>query len=93
MFKHEAIAQIDPHKLTYSNILLSTPQNPRLILFAQPDEVKKVTEKAREMEHSFGHFFDATIVNTYPDQAFHELRRLIDKLDTVPQWVPTTWLN
>ncbi|XP_029705246.1 MAGUK p55 subfamily member 5b isoform X1 [Takifugu rubripes] len=59
----------------------------------KPDEVKKVTEEAREMEHSFGHFFDATIVNTEPDQAFHELRRLIDKLDTVPQWVPTTWLN
>lgn len=66
---------------------------PCLILFEQPDEVKKVTEKAREMEHSFGHFFDATIVNSEPDQAFHELRRLIDKLDTVPQWVPTTWLS
>ncbi|CAG03545.1 unnamed protein product, partial [Tetraodon nigroviridis] len=58
----------------------------------KPDEVKKVIEKSREMEHSFGHFFDATIVNTDPDQAFHQLRRLIDKLDTVPQWVPTTWL-
>lgn len=49
-------------------------------------------EKAREMEHNFGHFFDATIVNMDPDQAFYELRRLIDKLDTEPQWVPTSWL-
>lgn len=86
---------MDPHKLTalYSSILLSSSQNQYLILFAQPDEVKKVIEKSREMEHSFGHFFDATIVNTDPDQAFHQLRKLIDKLDTVPQWVPTTWLN
>ncbi|XP_047429257.1 MAGUK p55 subfamily member 5b isoform X1 [Mugil cephalus] len=58
----------------------------------KPDELKDVIEKAREMEHSFGHFFDATIVNMDPDQAFHELRRLIDKLDTEPQWVPTSWL-
>lgn len=58
----------------------------------QPEELKKVAEKAREMEHSYGHFFDATIVNVDPDQAFYELRRLIDKLDTEPQWVPTSWL-
>ncbi|XP_069564667.1 MAGUK p55 subfamily member 5b isoform X1 [Brachyistius frenatus] len=58
----------------------------------KPEELKEVIEKAREMEHGFGHFFDATIVNLDPDQAFHELRRLIDKLDTEPQWVPTSWL-
>nr|UDP83077.1 MPP5 [Scophthalmus maximus] len=58
----------------------------------KPEELKEVIEKAREMEHNFGHFFDATIVNMDPEQAFHELRRLIDKLDTEPQWVPTSWL-
>ncbi|XP_034556111.1 MAGUK p55 subfamily member 5b isoform X1 [Notolabrus celidotus] len=58
----------------------------------KPEDLKEVTEKAREMEHNFGHYFDATIVNAEPDQAFHELRRLIDKLDTEPQWVPTSWL-
>ncbi|XP_041832253.1 MAGUK p55 subfamily member 5b [Melanotaenia boesemani] len=58
----------------------------------KPEELKEVIEKAREMEHTFGHFFDATIVNMDPEQAFHELRRLIDKLDTEPQWVPTSWL-
>ncbi|KAK2856078.1 hypothetical protein Q5P01_004813 [Channa striata] len=58
----------------------------------KPEELKEIIEKAREMEHNYGHFFDATIVNMDPDQAFHELRRLIDKLDTEPQWVPTSWL-
>ncbi|XP_029281387.1 MAGUK p55 subfamily member 5-A isoform X2 [Cottoperca gobio] len=58
----------------------------------KPEDLKEVIEKAREMEHEFGHFFDATIVNMDPEQAFHELRRLIDKLDTEPQWVPTSWL-
>lgn len=58
----------------------------------KPEDLKDVIEKAREMELNFGHFFDATIVNLEADQAFYELRRLIDKLDTEPQWVPTSWL-
>ncbi|XP_056150510.1 MAGUK p55 subfamily member 5b [Lampris incognitus] len=58
----------------------------------KPEELKEVIEKAREMEQNFGHLFDAAIVNTDPDTAFHDLRRLIEKLDTEPQWVPTSWL-
>nr|XP_046229081.1 MAGUK p55 subfamily member 5b isoform X2 [Scatophagus argus] len=80
-------------------IFIAPPSQERLrtLLAAEgktpkPEELKKVIEKAREMEHNHGHFFDATIVNMDPEQAFHELRRLIDKLDTEPQWVPTSWL-
>ncbi|XP_024912736.1 MAGUK p55 subfamily member 5-A isoform X1 [Cynoglossus semilaevis] len=80
-------------------IFIAPPSQERLriLLAAQgktpkPEELKEMIEKAREMEHYFGHYFDATIVNTDQDQAFHELRRLIDKLDTEPQWVPTSWL-
>ncbi|XP_054474498.1 MAGUK p55 subfamily member 5b [Anoplopoma fimbria] len=80
-------------------IFIAPPSQERLrtLLAAEgktpkPEELKEVIEKAREMEHNFGHFFDATIVNMDPEQAFHELRRLIDKLDTEPQWVPTSWL-
>uniref|UniRef100_A0A3P9J9B6 Protein PALS1 n=1 Tax=Oryzias latipes TaxID=8090 RepID=A0A3P9J9B6_ORYLA len=58
----------------------------------KPEELKETIEKAREMEQNFGHFFDATIQNVDPNQAFQELRRLIEKLDTEPQWVPTSWL-
>ena len=72
--------------------LLSHSDSLSVCFSAQPEELKDVIEKAREMEHNFGHFFDATLVNMEPDQAFHELRRLIDKLDTEPQWVPTSWL-
>lgn len=81
----------------YSIVILEVTTHPQtkkqcLVFCAQPEELKEVIEKAREMEHNFGHLFDATIVNMDPDQAFHELRRLIDKLDTEPQWVPTSWL-
>uniref|UniRef100_A0A667ZW13 Protein PALS1 n=1 Tax=Myripristis murdjan TaxID=586833 RepID=A0A667ZW13_9TELE len=58
----------------------------------KPEELKEVIEKARDMEQNFGHLFDAVIVNLDPDSAFYDLRRLIEKLDTEPQWVPTSWL-
>uniref|UniRef100_A0A3Q1FW66 Protein PALS1 n=1 Tax=Acanthochromis polyacanthus TaxID=80966 RepID=A0A3Q1FW66_9TELE len=59
----------------------------------KPEELRDVIEKAREMEQSCGHLFDAVIVNTDQDKAFNELLRLINKLDTEPQWVPCSWLR
>ncbi|KAK1894389.1 MAGUK p55 subfamily member 5-A, partial [Dissostichus eleginoides] len=59
----------------------------------KPEELRDIIEKAREMEQSCGHLFDAVIVNTDQDKAFNELLRLINKLDTEPQWVPCSWLR
>ncbi|KAM4625211.1 protein PALS1 [Polymixia lowei] len=59
----------------------------------KPEELRDIIEKAREMEQSCGHLFDAVIVNSDQDKAFNELLRLINKLDTEPQWVPSSWLR
>ncbi|XP_029454727.1 MAGUK p55 subfamily member 5 [Rhinatrema bivittatum] len=59
----------------------------------KPDDLREIIEKAREMEQSSGHYFDTAIVNTDLDKAYQELLRLINKLDTEPQWVPSTWLR
>lgn len=59
----------------------------------KPEELRDIIEKAREMEQSCGHLFDAVIVNQDQDKAFTELLRLINKLDTEPQWVPCSWLR
>ncbi|XP_037341835.2 protein PALS1-like [Pungitius pungitius] len=59
----------------------------------KPEELRDVIEKAREMEQSCGHLFDGVIVNTDQDKAFNDLLRLINKLDTEPQWVPCSWLR
>ncbi len=62
-------------------------------LFFQPEELRDIIEKAREMEQNYGHLFDAAIVNTDLDKSYQELLRLINKLDTEPQWVPSSWLR
>lgn len=63
------------------------------VFCGQPEELRDVIEKAREMEQGCGHLFDAIIVNTDQDKAYAELLRLINKLDTEPQWVPCSWLR
>lgn len=59
----------------------------------QPEELREIIEKTREMEQNNGHYFDTAIVNSDLDKAYQELLRLINKLDTEPQWVPSTWLR
>ncbi|XP_047201523.1 protein PALS1 [Girardinichthys multiradiatus] len=68
-------------------LLVKDNKNPK------PEELREIIEKAREMEQSCGHLFDAIIVNTDLDKAYAELLRLINKLDTEPQWVPCSWLR
>ncbi|KAM9294095.1 protein PALS1 [Gastrophryne carolinensis] len=59
----------------------------------KPEELREIIEKAREMEQNNGHYFDTAIVNTDLDKAYQELFRIINKLDTEPQWVPSSWLR
>ncbi|MBN3289419.1 MPP5 protein, partial [Polypterus senegalus] len=59
----------------------------------KPEELREIIEKAREMEQNHGHYFDAAIVNADQDKAYQELLRLINKLDTEPQWVSSSWLR
>lgn len=52
-----------------------------------------MVDNAREMEETYGHYFDKTIVNTDLERTFDELRLAIDKLDIEAQWVPVSWVN
>ncbi|XP_051500244.1 protein PALS1-like isoform X3 [Myxocyprinus asiaticus] len=58
-----------------------------------PGDGTQISEKAREMEHIYGHLFDIVITNSDQDKSVFELLRLIDKLDTEPQWVPSAWYS
>uniref|UniRef100_A0A3B4FJT6 Membrane palmitoylated protein 5 n=1 Tax=Pundamilia nyererei TaxID=303518 RepID=A0A3B4FJT6_9CICH len=83
-------------------VLRSSDLKPYIIFIAPPSQERlrallakenKNPKKAREMEQGSGHLFDSIIVNTDQDKAFTELLRLINKLDTEPQWVPCSWLR
>lgn len=57
------------------------------------DELRKIIENARVIESKYAHYFDETIRNTDLSRSYAELLRLINKLDTEPQWVPAAWLD
>ena len=59
----------------------------------QEDELREIIDAAREMEMKFAQYFDETIRNVDLDRSYAELLRLINKLDTEPQWVPVRWLD
>lgn len=65
----------------------------RCCLDFQDADLREMVDKAREMEETYGHYFDKTIVNTDLERTFDELRLAIDKLDTEAQWVPVSWVN
>ncbi|XP_055338267.1 LOW QUALITY PROTEIN: protein PALS1-like [Paramacrobiotus metropolitanus] len=61
--------------------------------YPKDDELKAIIEDAREMEDTYGHFFDLVIVNTDFDKAFAELLDEINRLEREPQWIPVEWLR
>ncbi len=56
------------------------------------DDLKEIIERAREMEETFGHYFDMVIVYSDPERAYQELVHEINLLEREPQWVPASWL-
>lgn len=57
------------------------------------DELRNIIENARVIETKYAHYFDETIRNTDLSRSYADLLRLINKLDTEPQWVPAAWLD
>ncbi|KAM7451397.1 Maguk P55 subfamily member [Porites harrisoni] len=69
------------------------PFNPKPTGQMTDAELRDMVDKGREMEETYGHYFEKTIVNTDLERTFDELRQVIDKLDVEAQWVPASWVN
>ncbi|KAK7103098.1 hypothetical protein V1264_018062 [Littorina saxatilis] len=57
------------------------------------EALKDVIEKGREMEETYGHYFDYVLVNMDLDRSYDELLQEINRIETEPQWVPIHWIN
>lgn len=56
------------------------------------DELRDIIERAREMEETYGHYFDMIIIYSDPERAHQQLLSSINSLEREPQWVPGAWL-
>ena len=57
------------------------------------DELREIIERAREMEETYGHYFDMIIIYSDPDRAYQQLLSAINSLERESQWVPASWLS
>lgn len=57
------------------------------------EEIATMIDSARVTEQDYGHLFDEILINHNNDDTYHELRSIIRKLETTPQWVPVAWLD
>ena len=56
------------------------------------DQLKDIIERARDMESTYGHYFDMFITYSDPERAYQQLLSAINALEREPQWVPVAWL-
>jgi len=57
------------------------------------EELEDIIKKARDMEQTYGQYFDLIIIYSDPDRAYASLLEEINLLEREPQWVPAAWLN
>jgi MAGUK p55 subfamily protein 5 len=57
------------------------------------EEIASMIDQARVIEQDYGHLFDDIIINHNTDDTYEDLRNIIKKLETTPQWVPVSWLD
>lgn len=57
------------------------------------EQLKDIIEKSRDMETTYGHYFDMFIQMVDIDKSYRELLSAINVLEREPQWVPAAWLS
>jgi MAGUK p55 subfamily protein 5 len=52
-----------------------------------------IIDKGREIEETYGHFFDKIIRNSEMDKTYEELFETIQNVQNEENWVPVKWLK
>uniref|UniRef100_A0A1I7ZPN6 MAGUK p55 subfamily member 2 n=1 Tax=Steinernema glaseri TaxID=37863 RepID=A0A1I7ZPN6_9BILA len=57
------------------------------------DEICEVIRNSEQLERTYGHTFDAQVVNDTLDHCFSKLCRLLRRFETRPSWIPVKWMD
>ena len=50
-------------------------------------------QSAEQMDERYGHWVDRILVKEDPASALAELQAMLERVEAVPQWVPTSWVR
>jgi MAGUK p55 subfamily member 3/7 len=57
------------------------------------EELERMLDNATRLEHAYGSYFDYVLINDQLETAFKELLDALARLETQPQWVPSSWVR
>ncbi|GIY47498.1 hypothetical protein CEXT_675201 [Caerostris extrusa] len=54
--------------------------------------LERLYKESELLRQAYGHFFDLTIVNNDIEETIRTLEKTVEKVHTMTQWVPVTWV-
>lgn len=93
-----AILDVEPQAL---KVLRTAEYAPYVVFIAAPSvgnihdvdgSLERLAKESELLRQAYGHFFDLTIVNNDIDETIRILEKTLDKINTIPQWVPVSWV-
>ncbi|GAB6020802.1 hypothetical protein CHUAL_003460 [Chamberlinius hualienensis] len=93
-----AILDVEPQAL---KILRTADFSPYVIFIAAPTltslndydgSLERLAKESELLRQAYSHFFDATIVNNDIEETIRILEKTMEKINSMPQWVPVSWV-
>ncbi|KAK0428552.1 hypothetical protein QR680_010870 [Steinernema hermaphroditum] len=57
------------------------------------EEINEMIRNSEQLERTYGHMFDAQVLNDHLDHCFNKLCRLLRRFETRPSWIPVKWTD
>ncbi|XP_048400840.1 55 kDa erythrocyte membrane protein isoform X1 [Stegostoma tigrinum] len=93
-----AVVDIEPQAL---KVLRTAEFAPLVVFIAAPsatqpgnqvESLKKIQKESEILQHTYGHWFDLTLVNNEVEDTVRNLVEAIESACTTAQWVPVSWV-
>ncbi|XP_067903741.1 55 kDa erythrocyte membrane protein [Heterodontus francisci] len=93
-----AVVDIEPQAL---KVLRTAEFAPLVVFIAAPsatqpgnqaESLKKIQKESEILQHTYGHWFDLTLVNNELEDTVQNLVEAIESACTTAQWVPVSWV-
>ena len=60
--------------------------------FQYDGSLERLAKESELLRQAYSHFFDFTIVNNDIDETIRKLETSMEKINSMPQWVPVSWV-
>lgn len=73
-------------------IFISAPTVASISAADYDGSLERLSKESELLRQAYGHFFDLTIVNNDIEETIRLLEKSLSKINSMPQWVPVSWV-